>query len=313
MSTLTIVPLSERLGVEVLGLDLHGAINAATAAELIRIWQDAGVVLFRGIGTSPEAVVKLSRVFGELEIHPIGTTVVDAHPELISIRYEPPAPGQLAKSGIYEVNGEHRASWLPWHSDLVYLDTINRGGILRMIRPAERDGETGFIDRIAAYDSLPERLRAKIADLSVVYQLSTDIAMHRFLPGGARQLSPSTSGMRIDAMLAEGRYPKVVHPMVYRQKETGRPVLNISPMFALGILGMENAEGDALLAEVIGYLTDPSLAYYHRWEADDMILFDNWRTLHSTRGHDVACSRNAQRTTIRGDYALGRVLDARAA
>jgi taurine dioxygenase len=40
-----------------------------------------------------------------------------------------------------------------------------------------------------------------------------------------------------------------------------------------------------------------------------MIVWDNWRVLHSARGHPFEDFRHAQRTTIAGDYALGRYLD----
>ncbi len=37
-----------------------------------------------------------------------------------------------------------------------------------------------------------------------------------------------------------------------------------------------------------------------------MVLWDNWRMLHSARGIAPTDRRRMQRTTIAGDYALGR-------
>ena len=95
--------------------------------------------------------------------------------------------------------------------------------------------------------------------------------------------------------------------MLFRsQPETGRKVLNISPWWADAIEGMENAEGDALLREVIEHCSDPTRAYFHTWSLDDMVLWDNWRMLHCACGTPMGMKRLMRRTTIFGDYALGR-------
>ena len=45
---------------------------------------------------------------------------------------------------------------------------------------------------------------------------------------------------------------------------------------------------------------------YVDWQQDDMVLWDNWRMLHSARGVPPGEARKMRRTTIAGDYALGR-------
>jgi taurine dioxygenase len=101
----------------------------------------------------------------------------------------------------------------------------------------------------------------------------------------------------------------VVHPLVITQRETGRKVLKLSPMHAQRILGMEAVESDALLQELAEHLTDARYAYFHTWQADDAIVWDNWRVIHSATGVPFDVERLAQRTTIVGDYKLGRYLD----
>jgi len=105
------------------------------------------------------------------------------------------------------------------------------------------------------------------------------------------------------------QYPRCIHPMVYTQAETGRKVLNVSPGFADGIYEMGGPAGDALLAEVVSYCIDPAQTYFHEWRQDDMVLWDNWRTLHCAAGIDPDDTRLMERTSIHGDYAMGRNLD----
>ena len=124
--------------------------------------------------------------------------------------------------------------------------------------------------------------------------------------GEVRRLRIAASGTKIQQR--KFSYPRVIHPMVFTQAETGRKVLNVSPGFALGIYEDATAEGDALLREVIEVCTDPAFCYYHRWQTDDMVLWDNWRTLHCAKGVPADQTRVMERTTITGDYALGRPL-----
>ena len=100
-------------------------------------------------------------------------------------------------------------------------------------------------------------------------------------------------------------FPPVVHPMVFTQPDTGRKVLNISPFGALHILGQDDAEGHALLQRLVDHLV-ACPAYYHGWKPSEMLLWDNWRMLHCAKGVQAHIARSMQRTTIAGDYALGR-------
>ncbi len=64
-------PLSSPVGREVVGLDISTEIAPETAKALHAAWLEHGFLLFRGIGTSPEVQLRLSRCFGELEPHSI--------------------------------------------------------------------------------------------------------------------------------------------------------------------------------------------------------------------------------------------------
>jgi taurine dioxygenase len=188
------------------------------------------------------------------------------------------------------------------------VDRINRGGILRPVRLPGRLGQTGFIDKIAAYASLPDRLKQRIDGLEIVYKYDLDPARQRFGRTADVTVERFTPGvLSIQNRLDD--FPRVVHPLVYVQRETGRKVLNLSPWFAVGIAGMMDAAGDALLEEVARHIVDDADVYLHDWASDDMVLWDNWRVLHSATGSPADQERWMLRTTIEGDYGLGRPED----
>jgi taurine dioxygenase len=264
------------------------------------LWIDRGLVVFRGVAGGMDTQLRLSAIFGEPEIHPMmaGTDIKTEHKALAPIEYD------RESGNLYEKNGQLLGGYLPWHFDAAYVDRINHGGILRPEVLPTRGGETGFIDQIAAYELLPEPLRERIEDLSVLYAYQPDLTKPKF--GERADRLVQMSDLFRKGMDHPSVQVRAIHPLVYRQALTGRKVLHVSPWFAEGIEGMETPEGDALLREVIAHVLRPELAYFHRWEAGDMVLWDNWRMLHCACGVPPEERRIMRRTTIVGDYGLGR-------
>ena len=220
-------------------------------------------------------------------------------------------PGDASKETftLFEIDGQQRTGWLGWHWDQSFTAEIVRGALLRMIKPAKIDGRTGFIDAAAAYERLSPAMQKRIEGLEVVYHFTGAQEQNRF--GFPRSLRVAQRNPKAEAALVQYRldFPPVVHPLVITQHESGRKVLKLSPMHAQSILGMHQTESDALLHELADHLVDARHAYFHTWQTDDAIIWDNWRVIHSATGVPFDVERLAQRTTIVGDYKLGRYLD----
>jgi len=299
------IPLSPQLGLELRGVDLSHPLDAQTEREIVDAWIDAGVLLFRDAAHSPDEHMRLSAIFGEME--PAATKQLNDpdNPYLMTLSH---APGRSGYQQNYVVDGVERAGWLGWHWDQSFMPTIVRGACLRMTQPARAMGETGFIDAVAAYARLSEDMKRRIENLEVVYEFNPDFASGQF--GFPKDIRAVTGG---ESQVGRGEkvfdFPPSVHPLVITQHETGRKVLKLSPMHARYVLGMDRAESDALLEELAEQLTDRRFAYYHSWSKDDVIVWDNWRVIHSATGVHPDDTRVAQRTTIMGDYKVGRYLD----
>ena len=294
------LPGQESFGALVTELDPASLTDPAIRQALRELWIEKGVVVFRGAPGGLDTQLALSEIFGEAQVHPMmaGTDIASVHKAIAPVEFAP------EEGNIYEVNGELLGGYLPWHFDGAYVDRINHGGILRPHVLPNRGGDTGFIDQIAAYALLPDALKARIEGLSVVYSYQPDFTRAKF---GARvdRLVQMSSLFREGTKHASVQV-RAIHPLVYVQAGTGRKVLHVSPWFAEGIEGMENAGGDALLTEVIAHVLKPELMYFHKWQADDMVLWDNWRMLHCATGVPPGETRKMGRTTIVGDYGLGR-------
>ena len=306
---LIVRPLSP-FGAEIIGVDLDepGALDGGVAEALRDAWVEHGILLFRHALHSEDAHLRLSRVFGDPQPSVVKRINEASNPYLMKLEQRPLDAGGETFA-LFEVDGQRRTGWLGWHWDQAFTAEIVRGALLRMIRPAAQDGRSGFIDAAQAYARLGPELQRRIEGLEVVYHFTGDQEANRF--GFPRSLRVVEHNPKRAAALVRyrGEFPPVVHPLVITQRETGRRILKLSPMHAQRILGMAEADSDVLLHELAEHLTDARFAYFHTWQADDAIVWDNWRTIHCATGVPFDVDRFAQRTTIVGDYKLGRYLD----
>jgi taurine dioxygenase len=297
-----IEPLSPELafGKTIRGLTSGHIRDPEVREQLRRYWVEDGMVVFRDGEINEEFQLALSRIFGPLETHPVKELLTEGKPELITLFSTP------EDTTILDVDGDIGGGYLGWHKDLVYVQHINHGGILRALKASKVGGRTGFIDQIDAYERLPEDLKQQIEGLHVVYRLGSFDDMKYMTRASFRVVQTAASAKSVIESVEE-HFPPVSHPLVFVQPETGRKVLNLSPFFAMYIEELGPEGGHELLTQLAHHVLD-SPAYHHAWTTGEMILWDNWRMLHSVSPAPVSEERVMQRTTIKGDYGAGRTL-----
>lgn len=297
-------PLRDDLdfGARVAGLALDDLADEALRAELNRLFEDRGVIVFEEVEPSARMHAALSNVFGPMKDHPskaVPRVDADGMPGVIDMHAKPDG------HGIIVVEGKPLVSWLPWHFDHAYNDELNRAGVLRAIDIPPEGGLTGFADGIALYQLLSPELRAAIEGKNVLYRMNVLMDEFRFGRPERFEVLSDKPGAQ-DVMEAARDTPRAVHPAVWT-RASGEKVLHVSPWMAEGIEGMETSEGEALLQAVSReiFALAKTQAYFHAWKPTDMLIWDNWRVLHAVSGHDPKYPRRMQRTTIKGDYGLG--------
>ncbi|WP_176594051.1 TauD/TfdA family dioxygenase [Sphingobium sp. EM0848] len=283
------------IGQEVLDLDPGAGIDDVTARDLVDLWRDAGVVLFRGVGTSPETLLKLSRCFGELDPHPIESFRMPDYPELILLTNK----GGL-RGPVYAFDGVPTYGRIPWHTDLAFSETPNAGALLNMVEKASIGGQTAWLDTEKAYEALDSDLKQRIEGLEARFEFCADLAKMKYC---------NPNGVRVGESSAKfPDYQPLARPLVWKHPDTGRTIMNFCPLNLQGIVGLDDAENDALIQRLIDAVIQPQFIYEHAWEEGDIILWDNYRMMHSAMGHPVDVVRVVHRTTLRGTAKAGRVL-----
>ena len=278
-------PLCDCFGVE-LTPDVLGRMQAADYRQAL---DDHGLILIRDRSLTPARQLQLSNVFGKADIHPIEALRHPECPELIVLTANDGE--QLSES---DPRGDEVVGSIPWHTDLTYTPKPPRGAVLYAVTVPEKGGLTGWIDTAHVYDQLPDDMKTRIEGLEIV---------HSFL---ANQAPPSPGDSNKARGILDMDFPDVIQPLVHRHPANGRNVLNISPLFSKYILGLEENEGKALLDELKAFATQDRFAYVHHWREGDVMIWDNWRTMHRAFGYPRRYLRVMHRTTIASDWQPGR-------
>jgi taurine dioxygenase len=305
MTTMTVRPVRDDLsfGARVEGITQDDLRDPELRAQITNLFEEHGLLIFEGVEPTPKMQVAVSTIFGPLKDHP-SQAVTRAEGEdllgVIEMRHGPIDPGAV------RVDGELLSQWLPWHFDHCYNDQLNRAGVLRAVEVPPAGGLTGFVDGVALYDAISPEVRDQIEGETVIYAMDVIMENLRFgRPEDFVDVEPAAQATEVMAEFA-GR-PRALHPAVWT-RNTGQKVLHVSPWMAKGIEGREDPEGEALLAAVCDEIVEAAegLCYFHQWQPTDMVIWDNWRCLHRVSGMSPEHTRCMHRTTIEGDYGLGR-------
>lgn len=306
--SLTVTPL-DNVGVEVSGFDINDPVDEELRRELVSLWDEHAILLFRGQNIDPGRQIEFSRVFGPLEMHPIKATTSEEYPELFTLVNN----NEHEKFMTAYYDGEAMVNRLDWHMDLHYTGKPNRGALLRSVICAEADGLTGFGDLAKAYDALDTETRNLLEKLEVAYAFSMQrrhmryVNLENYEPGPYSPTKPSDMNYP--------SFPEVAYPAVVTHPVSGRKVLEICEQFLERVVtphkaGLSNDEAIDLLQMLVEHTRKPEFHYFHKWREGDMILWDNWRAMHCATGTRPGVARTIHRTTIEGATTLGRVVDA---
>jgi alpha-ketoglutarate-dependent taurine dioxygenase len=259
-----IVPTGSVLGAEIRGLDVSRPLDETTVDAIRRAVQEHLLVFFRGQELTEEAQVRFTRYFGEPRVH-------------VREQRERRVPEIFLVSNVLE-NGEPIGSLgygeLTFHSDLSYLDRPGSYSIVYAVEVPERGGDTQWANCYAAYEALPEDLRARVVPLRAVHRHGED------------KQNPEVPA---------------VHPVVRTHPDTGRRALYVSHQFTRRIEGLPEDEGRELLDTLLTHVSRPEFVWTHKWKAGDVVLWDNRCTLHRREPFDERERRILKRTQIFGE------------
>lgn len=278
---ITIKQLHPLFAAEVVGLDLSKAVPDSDFQTIEDAFRHQSVLVFRDQQIDDDQQITFSERFGELETTKVGTVGAGSKLVILSNMNEdgvvvPPTDKQVLNN---------RANRL-WHADSSFKAMPAKASMLSARVIPSKGGDTEFISMRAVYAALPEDVK-KAAENKVVIH---DYAYSR---------------SKIDPNLVTDEERAAVPPVRQAMVIDHGPQLGKSLYLgahAARVEGMGEAEGRALIDELMAFATQPRFAYTHKWQPHDLLLWDNRSVVHRATPFESSTEKRLMvRTTIAGD------------
>ncbi|MEN0075691.1 MAG: TauD/TfdA family dioxygenase [Paracraurococcus sp.] len=168
-----------------------------------------------------------------------------------ALHQAPPAL-PLSVGAVPDLPPPGRAPGPFWHADRSYAAEPGLACLLHATGTEIAIGdEIAFADQRRALASLPAALRDHAGALR------------------AEHANPRDPAARTE------------HPVLRRHPVTGEPSLYVNPAFTTRILNLPAAQSDRLLRTLLAAATAEAITWRHRWQAGDVLIWDNRCLLHS--------------------------------
>ncbi len=258
--------LSPAGGVRLAGIDVSRPLSRLDKEAIDAAFLAHHVVVFPQQSLSREEQFAFAANFGEVAAH--GAHRAGAESKRYNVAH---VMSNLGADGRPAARLSRAANY-HWHTDKPYLPAPPVLTMLYAVELPPQGGDTEFANMTQAYDALPGATKHRIAGLRVAFRPAFDA----------------------------GR-PGADHPLVRTHPDTGRRSLYIGN-HATHIIGLPEADGQALLAELLAHATQPRFVYTHRWRLGDLVMWDNRCLLHrAVLNYDTGKDRRVMhRSVVKG-------------
>jgi taurine dioxygenase len=259
-----------------MGLDFSRGIDDGTRARLAGAFVERHVLVLRGQHFTPDEFKTAAQLFGEIQPHDKAERHVPGHPGLDYV------------SNDEFVNGRRMIPGETFHTDHSNHPRPPKATTLFAVALPSSGGDTQYVNMHDAYDDLSPDMKRRIEGLQAVH-----VYQSKFSP---RPLSPVSEESR-RRMPPPGR-----HPLVRTHPENGRKALYLNPVRMDGIVGLDDGDALALIAELMRHATQKKYEYRHRWRAGDWVIWDNRSVMHQANpDYDMNERRYLYRLMLKGE------------
>jgi taurine dioxygenase len=276
-----IEPVAGMIGAEVKGIALAGPLNGDAVEGLRAALGEHLVLFFRDQMLDIPALKRLTLAFGELMAVPYVDPLPD-EPHVVAVLKE------ASETGISVFGGA-------WHSDFSFLPRPPGGSVLLGVEVPPFGGDTLWSNQIAAYETLPDDLKALVDGRGAVHVGAPYGVKHA--PAPSLRVSRSIRIHRGDPEADR----ETVHPAVRTHPWTGRKALFVNPIYTTRLEGLSVEESRPLLQRLYEHAVRPEFTCRFRWTPGAVAIWDNRTTLHYAINDYDGKRRLMYRTTFAGE------------
>jgi alpha-ketoglutarate-dependent 2,4-dichlorophenoxyacetate dioxygenase len=290
--TITARPLHPLFAGEVTGVDLRTRHDAESMDRVRALMDEYAVLVFREQPFADEEQIAFARRLGGDLVTKVGRAVID-HASRLKHEALTDISNLDENDEIMSRDDRRRMYSLGnrlWHTDSSFQDPSARYSMLSAKSVPDAGGETEYADMRAAYDALPDAVKAQIADLR---------AFHSII------YSRETIGFTAFSDAERAQFPGAEKPLVHVHPGSGRTSVYVAS-HASHVVGWPVPDGRILLRELMTLATLPQFVYRHAWRVNDFVIWDNRCTMHRGLAFDETTQRRDLRrvTTLDTEPAL---------
>lgn len=275
----TVLPVTPRIGAEIRDIVLSADLPDATLAALESLLLRHKVLFFRGQHhLDDQSQEAFARRLGDLAPHPTQAVVA----------------GTASILELDSSKGGGRAD--RWHTDVTFVPAYPKASVLRGVVIPPVGGDTIWANTATAYEDLPEPLRHLADGLRAVHSNAYDYAAQR-PRANDKDRQHYEQVFRREVFETE-------HPVVRVHPETGERVLVLGS-FLQRITGLSREESLRIYEILQAYVTAPENTVRWRWQAGDVVIWDNRATQHIAVNDYGDAHRVVRRITLDGDVPVG--------
>ncbi len=272
-----ITPSGQACGASVSGIDLSQPLSADLVAAIRAAWLEHHVLAFPDQDLTNDDLERFTLSFGDFGEDPF-IAPIEGRKHVIAVE-------RLADetSPLFAEN---------WHSDWSFQARPPAGTCLYGIEIPPVGGDTLFANQHAAFDAMPDALRAKVEGKMAIHSAKRAYAPDGFYGEGDQ------AKRSMDIRPSKSAEATQLHPFIRRHPETAREGLFSCFGYIIGFEGMDDEESLPLLIELYQYQGSEQFQYRHKWQPGMLIMWDNRSVLHKATGGYDGHHRLLHRTTI---------------
>ncbi|MEF9601602.1 TauD/TfdA family dioxygenase [Paracoccus sp. PXZ] len=272
-------PVTPRIGAEIRGVTLSADLPDETISAIEALLLRHKVLFFRGQTHLDDAGQEaFAGRLGTLAPHPTQRIVT----------------GTASVLELDSARGGGRAD--RWHTDVTFVEAYPKASVLRGITIPAVGGDTIWANTATAYSDLPAPLRTLAEGLRAVHSNAYDYA--------AERPRASEADKRHHAEVFASEVYETEHPVVRIHPDTGEKVLLLGS-FVQRIAGLSREESQKVLEIFQAHVTAPENTVRWRWQAGDVVIWDNRATQHVAVNDYGDAHRVVRRVTLQGDIPVG--------
>ena len=287
--TIKITEMSPACGGIIEGVDLSKKLTNRQFDEIYDAVVDRVVVVFRNQNLSPRQHVSFARRFGQPQAAAVsGFEKNKDYPEIDNLDYDADRPPHVTKD--------------LWHTDFAGRERPTWGTVIYAREIPPEGGDTIWVNSVAAYDGLSERMKNYIDGLWAYHDSYRPYGEH------VRPEMWVDDGKTLGRLRTErSDYQPALHPVVRTHPDTGKKGLFVNESMTTLVKDLDQRESDHLLRYLFDHLRTPEFQYRHKWQTNDLAVWDNRTSLHYAL-FDYTEHRLMHRIVIEGDVPFANDL-----